>query len=938
MWFRYLGRVEFRTDINWYPIPGPRPRALLALLMLDAGRVVSVDRLVLELWPRRPPASAAVLIRNYVLQCRRALGDREGKVIATCPGGYELRCPPESIDGVQFETQTTQGLAALDRGEGEEAERRLSAALSLWDGEPFMDAAPTPSLTAMAHRFTELRQLAAEGHVEARLLLGRHTDIVVELRTLLAQHPLRERLWGQLMRALHAAGRRAEALDAYREARSVLTEELGLEPCGELQALHQAILTDDGSGDAAPRTQAAVEPAEDPDPASAPPNEIFRGSGVFAGRQADVNRLEHLLLDPEGPGIVVIDGVGGVGKSELATHLAHRISPHFPDGLFYVDLQGSSRCLKPLEPVDVLGRMLRSLGVPTHAVPPEEAEAAARFRSLTANRRMLLLLDNAVDSAQIRPLMPAKSCSVLVTSRRTLPVLGGAVHHLQPMSEEESLALLASVVSAERIAAEREQALRIARLCGGLPLALTIAAARLASRPAWPLRFLADKLMSKHHRLDELKVDDLEVRTSFATSRQELDNDPRSEELVKVFRHMGLPHWPEITVPVAAALTGLPQRRSEEGLEGLLDARLVDSPRPHHYLMHDLVRLFATEEARSHLSDRERHEALLRAFQYYHAAALQVTELLDPLNLRWLHEDERRAHAAAEVYTAADALAWLDDHRRNLVPVVRQAATTPGSHETLAVQLAAALTGPLRIRGYLQDCCALNQIILPATARRESIHAEARTHLVLSHCHGLGDQDTERALGHIARAQALYRAAEDTTGEARALLEWGTLLAREERYDDAADRLLRSITILRSVGEPYDEVLALHRLGLLEERIGDTPSAMDNYRQGACLSQDLGYRHGEYYHLASLARAHYRNGDHDQAVRRYEQALVLAREVGDRHGEAGLLWDLGRLFHELARADRARTYRHQALDVMAGMGTLSLTHPEAPPISSNAAS
>ncbi|PZG37502.1 hypothetical protein C1I98_25285 [Spongiactinospora gelatinilytica] len=280
MWFRYLGRVEFRTDINWYPIPGFRPRALLALLMLDAGRVVSVDRLVLELWPGRPPASAAVLIRNYVLQCRRALGDREGKVIATCAGGYELRCPPESIDGVQFETQITEGLAALDRGEAEEAERRLSAALSLWDGEPFMDAAPTPSLTAMTHRFTELRQLAAEGHVEARLLLGRHTDIVVELRTLLAQHPLRERLWGQLMRALHAAGRRAEALDAYREARSVITEELGLEPCGELQALQQAILTDDGSsGPEEGASRAVAGLAEDPDPVSAPPN----GSSVAAG-------------------------------------------------------------------------------------------------------------------------------------------------------------------------------------------------------------------------------------------------------------------------------------------------------------------------------------------------------------------------------------------------------------------------------------------------------------------------------------------------------------------------------------------------------------------------------------------------------------------------------------------------------------------------------
>ncbi|MFC4529279.1 AfsR/SARP family transcriptional regulator [Sphaerisporangium dianthi] len=598
MRLQVLGPMRFWTGSDWAPVPGPRPRTLLALLTIDMGRPVSTAHMVSELWPANPPATAPTLIRGYVSQLRRALGDLGDDTILTRPSGYEMPSAPEATDVSLFDALTSQGSTALVKGAAEEAHRLLSQALALWRGEPYSDALLTSRAAAEVSRLGERRLVATEAHIEAGLLCGRGHELIHELQCLTSEHPLREGLWAQLMRALYAADRRAAALDSYRRARQALVGELGLEPGPDLRELHQAIL--EGSplpGPAPAHTPAPRGRASDaPAPASLP-LELRRDVAAFIGRQQDLASLQRLMTGSRRSSAVVITGAGGMGKSALAIHLAHRLRDHFPDGQLHLCLQGTGEGLKPLQPAEALSRMLRALGVAPADVPAEPDEAAARFRSLTSGRSMLVLLDNAVDAAQIEPLLPGDPCAVLVTSRRSLSTLDGTVHLLNNLSEQESLLLLGRLAGEERITTDPDAALRIVRYCEGLPLAVRIAGARLAARPHWPLRWLADRLSSEQHRLDELQIDGLAVRSAFAVSLHDLEADPSGRDQSRLFRLLGLSHRPYVTGPLAAALTGTTVDQAEWLLEKLLDARLLESLEPSSYRMHDLMRLFAKEQA-----------------------------------------------------------------------------------------------------------------------------------------------------------------------------------------------------------------------------------------------------------------------------------------------------------------------------------------------------
>ncbi|WP_433429174.1 BTAD domain-containing putative transcriptional regulator [Nonomuraea sp. CA-141351] len=560
--------------------------------------------MITELWPAKPPTTAATLIRGYILQLRRALGDLGGGTVLTRASGYELRCAADATDVARFDALTARGRAALAKGDAEEAHLLLTQALALWRGEPYSDALPTTAVTAEVSRLDERRLTATEARVEAGLLLGRGPELIHELQNLTSEHPLREGLWGQLMRALYAADRRADALDSYRRARQVLVEELGLEPGPDLRELHRAILEGrslPGPGTSA-RLVAVPSAAQEGSASASPPLELPRDVPAFSGRQEDLASLQRLMTSPSGSSAVVITGSGGMGKSALAIHLAHRLRDHFPGGFLYVDLQGSREALEPLQSTEALGRMLRALGIAPTDVPAETAEAAARFRSLTTDRDMLVLLDNAVDGAQVGPLLPGERCSVLVTSRRSLTTLGYAVHHLNALSEQESLAMLGSLAGEDRVAAEPDVAQRIARYCEGLPLALRIAAARLTSRPRWPLRWLADRLENERRRLDELKVDDLSIRSTLAATFQQLENDPSVRDLTRLLSILAASRHPHITLPLAAGVAGTAPDQAEKLLEKLLDIRLLDSPEPGRYQMQGLMRLFVKYQADRHLT------------------------------------------------------------------------------------------------------------------------------------------------------------------------------------------------------------------------------------------------------------------------------------------------------------------------------------------------
>src|SRR5580700_879819 len=539
MRFRLLGPLEIRAGEDWLGIGAPKWRSVLAALLINAGQIVPVDTLINEVWGETPPAKAGNLISIYVLRLRRLLGDTDSTLLVTRAPGYLLRLAPGDTDAQVFESLVREGRRAYAAGDPERAAAQLAEALALWHGSPLADVPATTLVETEAERLTELRLDAAELRVMAELACGSHAQVIPELRRLLADHALRENLWLLLMRALDGAGRHAEALEAYGQARSVLAEELGVDPGAELRKCYAELLAKDDeltkdAGDAPGSISAGTVTAGSRPPApvvearvSRPvpaPAQLPADVADFTGREDQVKHLCDLLVgggvdaDPGAVRIALVAGSGGLGKPSLAVHAAHRVSGSFPDGQLYVDLLGATP--QPLPPADVLARFLRDLGVDGRDIPAADDERAARYRTVLAGRRMLIVLDNARDAAQVRPLLPGTaSCAVLVTTRSRMPDLASTrLVDLNVLDDEDALTLFTRVVGDERVTAEPEATAELLLACAGLPLAIRICAARLATRPGWTIRAMAGRLRDTRRRLDEMRVGDLAVRASFQVS------------------------------------------------------------------------------------------------------------------------------------------------------------------------------------------------------------------------------------------------------------------------------------------------------------------------------------------------------------------------------------------------------------------------------------
>src|SRR5882724_10119342 len=531
MRFRLLGPVEVRAGEDWRGIGAPKWRSVLAALLIYPGQIVSADTLIGELWRDEPPARAANLVSIYVLRLRRLMDDPDGHLLVTRAPGYLLRVAGDDTDALLFEAMVRDGRRAFAAGDPEGAASRLTEALGLWYGRPLADVPPTPLVEAEAERLAELRLGAVELRITAELALGGHEQAVSELRRLLADHPLREGLWLLLMRALDGAGRHAEALEVYGQARDAISEQLGVDPGAELRQLHADLLAND-TAPAGVITAGVLNPPAEPAPE---PHQARRGRPApavrpaqlpadiadFTGRDEQVKRLSDLSSgtgvsgDPGAVRIAVVAGSGGLGKTSLAVHAAHRVRRRFPDGQLYVDLLGATAA--PLLPGDVLARFLRDLGVDGRDIPVDEDERAARYRTAVAQRRILVVLDNARDAAQVRPLLPGSASSaVLVTTRSRMPDLASTkLVDLNVLGDDEALKLFVKVVGEERAAAEPEATAELLDACAGLPLAIRICAARLVTRSGWTIRAMAGRLRDEHRRLDEMRAGDLAVRASF---------------------------------------------------------------------------------------------------------------------------------------------------------------------------------------------------------------------------------------------------------------------------------------------------------------------------------------------------------------------------------------------------------------------------------------
>jgi DNA-binding SARP family transcriptional activator len=500
MRFGMLGPLRVDTGLGWVTVPAEQQRVVLAVLLTVPGRVVATQRLVDEVWGGRPPRTAVNTVQAYVMRLRRLIGDG---VLLTRRHGYELVVGRDDVDAAVFERLVASGRDALAGGRPDAAAARLSEALALWRGPALADVPASASLTAWAAHLEQVRLAVVEDHMAALLELDRHSEVVDDLHRLVGEHPLRERLWAQLMLALHRCGRRAEALDAYQRARRVMVAELGLEPGPQLRELQETVLAEDraearASQPALPWVVPAQLPADVPG---------------FTGRDDQLAQLDTLLPgtgDPAGTAVAIsaIAGAAGVGKTALAVHWGHRVRDWFADGQLYVNLRGHATDA-PMRPIEALARLLRALDM--SAVPSDVDEAAARYRSLMAGKRMLVLLDDARDPDQVRPLLPGSpGCMALVTSRDRLAGLvardGAAPMVLDVLSDAETHALLARLLGADRVRAEPTAAAELARLCGNQPFAVRIAAANLATHPRTSIAEYATRLSGD--RPEWLQTDD----------------------------------------------------------------------------------------------------------------------------------------------------------------------------------------------------------------------------------------------------------------------------------------------------------------------------------------------------------------------------------------------------------------------------------------------
>jgi DNA-binding SARP family transcriptional activator len=912
MRFRVLGPLQTRTgDGRLVGIGAAKPRLMLATLLLSANRPVSLDRLAEVIWGDRPPRSAASALRTYASALRGSLALDDDTRIVAGPGAYRIEVAPDDLDLLVFEELAAAGQKALADGDASTAAEQLQRGLALWRGRALEDLPVEGALDPDLAHLDELRLTALEAWVEARLALGQHAELVAELRPQVVAQPHRERLHALWMRILYRDGQPAEALAAYRELRERLVNDLGIEPSPPLQRLHRQILNADPALDAP-----AVDLSRE-----ARPRQLPRDTADFVGRTAELSRLRDLLLaraDRTTPVIAAIDGVAGVGKSTLAVHAAHRVADDFPDGHLYADLRGASPGPGPLAPLSVLNAFLRAFGENDELTSLDEA--AARFRDLTSARRVLIVLDNAHDARQVEPLLPAGAgCAVLVTSRRVLASLVDASpEHIDVLGADDAVAMLGRLAGTGRVAAEREAAAEVAGLCGGLPLALRIAGARLAARPGWRVRTLADRLAGTHRRLDELQVGDLGVRTSFQVSLDALGDspDPRDRAAADAFPLLGVLDGVELGVPVAARLLDRDEPDAESALERLVDAQLLDSPVPGRYRLHDLLRLFAREQADERLEPAQRVAVLERALHWYQIITRETLRLLRPGHR---HPVLAGPAAPAPFTSSRDALVWLSTERTNLVSAVRQGVATPGIPPAIPFATAQALFGYFQLRGHWLDWISVNEAVLPVAERVGDLQAIGYARRDLAVAHELRG-DYERALAYLRSSLTVFQRAGDQYGEAACLTSLAVIDHRQGRYAEAVAHTRQSLVIRRDLGDTRGQAVCLSNLGEMYLRLDQYADAQSCFLDSLTIFHQLDDRSASATVLGNLGQTYEHQGRFTDAVASYEQCLAIVHALGDRAVEASTLHALGRANRRLGRLDAALLNQQEGVAITEPLG------------------
>ena len=909
--FCLLGPVVVRCGGVAVPVPRGRQRAVLALLLLNAGQVVSVGEIAETLWGPAPPPSASATVRNYVKRLRRGLGNAGQPRIVTRSPGYLIRIDPGELDVGRFEALLDGARNSARDGSWEAAADQAQAALALWRGEPLADLESEALALREVPRLAELRLQAAELRVDAELRLGRHGVVIAELERMAAAHPLREHLHALLMLALYRDGRQAEALAAYQRARRVVVDELGAEPGAELRELHRQILTTGpvlAGLESGPRPPGDARPAG-AGPGSMVPRELPGPVRQFVGRAAELADLTGMLERDSAQRsrtlvISAIAGMAGVGKTALAMQWAHQVADRFPDGQLHVNLRGYDPG-PPISAADALAGFLRSLGVAEQEIPAEAEERAARYRSLLAGRRMLIMIDNAGDVEQVRPLLPGSpSCVTVVTSRDALAGLvardGARRLDLDLLPPAEAVGLLRALIG-ERVDVEPEATETLAGYCARLPLALRVAAERAAASPSVPLADVASELAGQQERLDLLDAagDRLTaVRAVFSWSIRHLD-----DEAARAFRLLGLHPGADFDAYAGAALTDTTLRQARWLLDRLARAHLIEPAGTGRYGMHDLLRAYAADQAGDQDSAQERGAALSRLFDHYLATAAVAAGTLfrgDPDQ----PAPPRPAGPMPPVTSPAAALAWLDAQRSTLVAVAAHAADHGWTGH--AIGLAATIFRYPDV-GHFTDAAAMHSHARRAAAQSGDRTAEAAALTML----GAADAAQGRlrqATSHLEQALILCREDGDRIGEARALGNLGMVDYCQGRYQQSAGRHRKALAIYLDAGNHAGQARELHALGIVDLRQGRYEQAAGHLWRSLALFRDAGLRSGEALVLGHLGELELRQGHYVQAAGHLRRSLGLGREIGNRPCQARALAGLG--FSELRQGRRQQAIGH----------------------------
>jgi DNA-binding SARP family transcriptional activator len=946
MEYRLLGPLEILSGDRSLEISSARQRIVLSLLLLEANRSVSLSRLADAIWDDRPPATARSQVQTCISALRRRLGVVGGsRAILTQSVGYVIRVPDDALDVRNFEGLARRGRAAAAADRPEEAVLELRAALALWRG-PAATGVHSRLVQAAATRLNEDRLEALESCIDLELGLGRHHDLIGELSELVQQYPLRERLRAQHMLALYRSARQAEALESFLKARKIFIEEVGLEPGAALTELQRAIFTSDPALALGPQTGRGSERGMHE--GHLVPRQLPAAVADLAGREAVLRELIQLLSATEGEArgtgslpVVSLTGHTGVGKTALALHAAHAVQGCYPGGQLFVQLQQADG--QPVRAADVLARFLRALGPPAAAVPEDIVDRTVTYRSYLGNRRVLVILDDAVSVSQIMPLIPGSPiCAVIVTSRNYMSALHGARQfQIDDLDEGASLELLASVIGTVRLQAEKTAALALVRLCGCLPLALRIAAAKLHARPHWQISQMVHRMADEGRRLDELALGGVDIRATFWQSYSSLSQKAR-----QLFVRLGMLGAATFAPWVAAPLMDHDPQDAEDLFDTLVEAHLVQIR--HHdggprFQLHELTRIYAVERLAAEEPMTERTAALERLLGCWLSLAEEAHRRGYGGNYAVLHGDAARWALPAGI---VDQLlrrpsAWFRSERAELVSAVLTAAQA-GLDELcwdLAVTSVTMLESGYKadewrkayesalevtrrcgnVRGEAAILYSLGNLAArqhPANAARY-LYPALRIFTELGDTHGraltlANIAFVDRLSGRYVQALAKYQQAlsgfqhiGDLAGEADALTNLAQIHLNFDRFKVAEELLDRAVTICCSLSAPRILAQTEYRRGEFFLRINDLERAENSFTLVVTVTHHEGDRVSEAYALQALGMVRTRQERYELAEAILTKAHMLSVQLGDNLVHGQVLFAHAELYLAEAQPERA---------------------------------